>query len=117
MRPCRSTADKRDELAPSHRFPGAQKGIVSARTGTLEGGRLRGVNVRFTPESGHSLSIIVASRRFLFGAPPNGKVDNKSFVNAFGFVPYDDRCAQINLPALASARLPASRCAFHKCHA
>ena len=51
------------------------------------------------------------------GAPPNGKVDNKSFVNAFGFVPYDDRCAQINLPALASARLPASRCAFHKCHA
>ena len=42
----------------------------------------------------------------LFGAPANGKVDNKSFVNAFGFVPYDDRCAPINLPAPVSARLP-----------
>jgi hypothetical protein len=27
------------------------------------------------------------------------------------------RFARINLPAFASARLPASRCAFHRCHA
>ena len=54
---------------------------------------------------------------FIWRPSQRQSIDNKSFVNAFGFVPYDDRCAQINLPALASARLPASRCAFHKCHA